>query len=79
MRTRCHGHGHRAKDIAHARDLAHYAQGHDLRVTDTQHTSVHLADGTNLPIQLRTTVLISADGSVEVNVDSATCGGQGPG
>jgi hypothetical protein len=47
-------------------------------VTDTQHTIVHVADGTNFPIQIRTTVLFAADGSVEVKVDSVSCGGQGP-
>jgi hypothetical protein len=54
-----------------------YAQLHDLRVTNTQHTIVHWADGTTLPIQIRTTVLFAADGSAEVKVDSVTCGGQG--
>jgi hypothetical protein len=37
-----------------------------------------VADGTNFPIQIRTTVLFGADGSVEVKVDSVSCGGQGP-
>jgi hypothetical protein len=63
--------------VVQHRENVNYAQLHDRRVTDTQHTTVHLADGTNLPIQIRTTVLFSADGGVEVKVDSATCGGQG--
>jgi hypothetical protein len=63
--------------VVQHRENVNYAQLHDLRVTDTQHTTVHLADGTNLPIQIRTTVVFSADGGVEVKVDSATCGGQG--
>jgi hypothetical protein len=33
-------------------------------------------DGTRFPIQVRTTLAISADGTVDVKVDSVTCGGQ---
>jgi hypothetical protein len=62
--------------VVQHRENLNYAQLHDWRVTDTQHTIVHVADGTNFPIQIRTTVLFSADGSVEVKVDSVTCGGQ---
>ena len=65
--------------VVQHRENVNYAQLKDLRVTDTQHTSVHLADGTNLPIQIRTTILFSADGNVEVKVDSVSCGGQGQG
>jgi hypothetical protein len=47
-----------------------------LRITDTTLLVAHLEDGTNVPIQITTTLLISADGSVEVKVDSVRCGGQ---
>jgi hypothetical protein len=63
--------------VVQHRENVNYAQLQDRRITDTQHTSVHLADGTNLPIQIRTTILFSADGGVEVKVDSVSCGGQG--
>jgi len=63
--------------VVQHRENVNYAQLKDLRVTDTQHTAVHLEDGTNLPIQIRSTILISADGTVEVKVDSVSCGGQG--
>jgi hypothetical protein len=62
--------------VVQHRENVNYAQLQDLRVTETQHTIVHVADGTNFPIQIRTTVLFSADGGVEVKVDSVTCGGQ---
>jgi hypothetical protein len=64
--------------VVQHRENVNYAQLQDWRVTDTQHTIVHVADGTNFPIQIRTTVLFGADGSVEVKVDSVRCGGQGP-
>jgi hypothetical protein len=47
----------------------------DFRVTDTQHSVVHLADGTSFPIQIRTTLLFHPDGTFEVKVDSLGCGG----
>jgi hypothetical protein len=62
--------------VVQHRENVNYAQLQDWRVTDTQHTIVHVADGTNFPIQIRTTVLFSADGGVEVKVDSVRCGGQ---
>jgi hypothetical protein len=62
--------------VVQHRENVNYDQLKDLRVTDTQHTVVHLADGTSFPIQIRTTVLFSADGGVEVKVDSVSCGGQ---
>ena len=51
-------------------------QLHDRRVTDAQHAIAVLEDGTTFPIQIRTTLAISTDGSVEVTVDSVRCGGQ---
>jgi hypothetical protein len=51
------------------------AQLHDWRVTDTQHTVVHVADGDSVPVQIRTTLLFHPDGSFEVKVDSIGCGG----
>src|SRR5262245_8693507 len=65
--------------VVQHRENVNYAQGKDFRLTDTQHTAVHLADGTSLPIQIRSTILFGADGSVEVKVDSVSCGGQGSG
>jgi hypothetical protein len=64
--------------VVQHRENVNYAQLTDYRVTDTQHTIVHVADGTNFPIQIRTTLLFSADGGIEVKVDSVSCGGQGP-
>jgi len=52
------------------------AQDGTFRTTDTQHTTVHAADGTNFPIQIRTTLLFFRDGSFEVKVDSIKCEGQ---
>jgi hypothetical protein len=63
--------------VVQHRENVNYAQLQDRRVTDTQHSIVHVADGTSFPIQIRTTVLFSADGGVEVKVDSVSCGGQG--
>ena len=63
--------------VVQHRESVNYAQLQDLRITDTQHTAVHLADGTSFPIQIRTTILFGADGSIEVKVDSVSCGGQG--
>ena len=63
--------------VVQHRENLNYAQLQDYRVTDTQHTIVHLANGANFPIQIRTTLLFSADGGVEVKVDSVSCGGQG--
>jgi hypothetical protein len=53
-----------------------YGQLQDLRITDTTLLVALLEDGTHTPIQITTTLLISADGSVEVKVDSIRCGGQ---
>jgi hypothetical protein len=61
------------------RDRLNYGQLKDRRVTDTQHTIVHVVDGTNFPIQIVTTVLISAEGEIDVKVDSVKCGGQSTG
>jgi hypothetical protein len=38
-----------------------------------------VVDGTNFPIQIVTTVLISAEGEIDVKVDSVKCGGQSTG
>jgi hypothetical protein len=62
--------------VVQHRENVNYDQLKDLRVTDTQHTVVHLADGTSFPIQIRTTLLFHPDGSFEVKVDSLGCGGQ---
>jgi hypothetical protein len=61
------------------RERLNYDQLKDLRVTDTQHTIVHEVDGTNFPIQVMTTVLFSAEGEVDVKVDSIKCGSQSTG
>ena len=62
--------------VVQHRENVNYDQLKDLRVTDTQHTVVHLADGTSFPIQIRTTLLFHPDGTFEVKVDSLGCGGQ---
>ena len=62
--------------VVQHRENVNYDQLKDLRVTDTQHTVVHLADGNSFPIQIRTTLLFHPDGSFEVKVDSLGCGGQ---
>jgi hypothetical protein len=61
--------------VVQHRENVNYDQLKDWRVTDTQHTVVHLADGTSFPIQIRTTLLFHPDGSFEVKVDSLGCGG----
>jgi hypothetical protein len=58
------------------RENVNYGQLKDLRITDVTLLVARLEDGTNVPIQITTTLLISADGSVEVKVDSVSCGGQ---
>jgi hypothetical protein len=63
--------------VVQHRENVNYEQLKDFRVTDTQHSVVHLADGTNFPIQIRTTLLFSPDGSFVVKVDSLRCGGEG--
>jgi hypothetical protein len=58
------------------RENVNFGQLQDLRITDTTLLVALLEDGTRVPIQITTTLLISADGSVEVKVDSVRCGGQ---
>ena len=65
--------------VVQHRERHNYDQLKDLRVTDTEHTIVHEIDGTNFPLQMMTTVLISAEGEVDVKVDSIRCGGQSTG
>jgi hypothetical protein len=62
--------------VVQHRDNVNYSQLQDRRITDTQHTIVHVEDGTNFPVQITTTLLISTDGTVEVKIDSIRCGGQ---
>ena len=62
--------------VAQHRENVNEDQLHDRRVTDAQHAIAVLEDGTTFPIQIRTTLAISADGTVEVTVDSVRCGGQ---
>ncbi|MGH2578745.1 MAG: hypothetical protein ACRDG9_13515 [Actinomycetota bacterium] len=62
--------------VAQHHDNVNYGQLHDQRITDAQHLIAELEDGTTFPIQIRTTLVISADESVEVTVDSVRCGGQ---
>jgi hypothetical protein len=58
------------------RENVNFGQLQDLRITDTTLVVALLEDGTSVPIRITTTLLISADGSVEVKVDSVRCGGQ---
>lgn len=62
--------------VVQHREHVNYGQLKDFRVTDTQHTIVHVIDGTNFPIQVMTIVLISAEGEIDVKVDSIKCRGQ---
>lgn len=62
--------------VVQHRENLNYGQLQDLRVTDTTLLVALLEDGTHTPIEIMTTLLISADGSVEVKVDSVRCGGQ---
>jgi hypothetical protein len=62
--------------VVQHRENVNYGELKDLRITDTTLLVAQLEDGTNVPIQITTTLLISADGSVEVKVDSVRCGGQ---
>jgi hypothetical protein len=57
------------------RENVNFGQLKDLRITDTTQSVAHVEDGTSVPIRVTTTLLISADGSVEVKVDSVRCGG----
>ena len=61
--------------VAQHHENVNEGQLHDRRVTDAEHAIAVLEDGTTLPIQTRTTLAISADGNVEVTVDSVRCGG----
>jgi hypothetical protein len=62
--------------VAQHHENVNYGQLHDRRKTDAQHAIAESEDGTTFPIQIRTTLVISADESVEVTVDSVRCGGQ---
>jgi len=62
--------------VAQHHENVNEGQLHDRRVTDAQHAIAVLEDGTTFPIQIRTTLAISVDGTVEVTVDSVRCGGQ---
>ena len=62
--------------VVQHRENLNFGQLQDLRVTDTTLLVALLEDGTHTPIEIMTTLLISADGSVEVKVDSVRCGGQ---
>jgi hypothetical protein len=62
--------------VVQHRENLNYGQLQDLRITDTTHTIVHVDDGTSFPIQATITLLLSADGGVEVKVDSLRCGGE---
>jgi hypothetical protein len=62
--------------VVQNRQDVNFGQLKDLRVTETTLLVAHVEDGTNVPIQIRLTQLVSADGTVEVKVDSVRCGGQ---
>jgi hypothetical protein len=61
--------------VVQHRENVNLAQLNDWRVTDTQHSVVHLADGTSFPIQIMTTLLFHPDGTFEVKIDRIGCGG----
>src|SRR5829696_4248167 len=56
-----------------------YAKLKDLRITDDIHAVAFAADGSSQPVHTMMKVLIGADGSVEVKIDSTRCGGQAVG
>ena len=62
--------------VAQHQENLNEVQLHDRRVSDAQHVIAVLEDGTIVPIQIRTTLAVSVDGSVEVRVESVRCGGQ---
>ena len=62
--------------VSQHKENVNFAELKDLRVTDTIHAVAKFEDGTSAPIQVMTTLLFSADGSVEVKFDRVKCGGQ---
>jgi hypothetical protein len=58
------------------RQNVNFGQLKELRFSEDTLLVAHVEDGTNVPIQIRFTVLMFADGTVEVKVDSVRCGGQ---
>lgn len=62
--------------VSHHYENVNYDQLKDWRVTDSTRAVAFADDGTIIPTQITTTVLYSADGSVEVKIDSVRCGGQ---
>jgi len=62
--------------VVQHRENVNFGQLKDLRITDATLLVALLEDGTRVPIQITTTLLISADGNVEVKVDSVRCGGE---
>ena len=57
-------------------ETVNYGQLKDYRVTDRIRSVSLSTDGSRVAVQTTMTVLFGADGSVEVKVDSARCGGQ---
>jgi hypothetical protein len=61
--------------VSHHRENVNYDRLKDFRVTDSVRSVAVSTDGTSLPVHTTFTVLVGADGSVEVKVDSTRCGG----
>ena len=57
-------------------ETVNYSQLKDYRVTDRIRSVSLSTEGSRLAVQTTLTLLFGADGSVEVKVDSARCGGQ---
>ena len=62
--------------VSQHRETVNFGELKDYRVTDLVRSVAFSADGTSQPVQTTFTVLFGADGSVEVKVDRARCGGQ---
>jgi hypothetical protein len=58
------------------RENVNYGHLKDWRVTDTIRSVGSTADGKSMPVHTTLTVLFSADGGVEVKVDTVKCGGR---
>jgi hypothetical protein len=62
--------------VSQHRESVNYGQLKDFRVTDMIRSVGSTPGGRNLPVHTTLTVHFSADGDVEVKVDSIRCGGE---
>jgi hypothetical protein len=64
--------------ILQHRENVNYGQLSDWRVTDTTHAVAKFEDGSSVPVHMRTTLLFSADGSVESRSTASSAGARRP-